>query len=89
MATKASDPADPLIGDRLMGAGLHFLGKQTRRAATAERMLERYVAPPNRSDVVRFQFDQRVVVQTVAGRGYRFAGAVHDAPRRVRLRRLG
>ena len=72
-----------------MGAALHFLGEQTRARGYTERMLERYVAPPNRSDVVRFQFDQRVVVQTVAGRGYRFAGAVRDAPRRVRLRRLG
>jgi len=28
-----------------------------------ERMLQRYVAPLNRSDVVRFQFDQRVTAR--------------------------
>jgi len=47
VATKASDPADPLIGERMLGATLHFLGEQTLARDHLERMLERYVGPPN------------------------------------------
>src|SRR5438094_5200695 len=39
VATKARDPADPLIGDRMVGACLHFLGEQTRARGYIERML--------------------------------------------------
>src|SRR5262245_13324586 len=68
VATKASDSADLLIGDRLLGAALHLLGEQPRARGYTERMLERYVAPPNNSDVVRFQFDQRVVARLTLSR---------------------
>src|SRR2546425_942227 len=83
VATKARDPADPLIGDRMVGASLHFLGEQTRARGYIERMLERYVAPPNRSDVVRFQFDQRVTARITLSRVLWLQGFADQAMRTV------
>jgi predicted ATPase len=83
VATKAKDPADPLIGDRMVGAALHFLGEQTRARGYIERMLERYVAPRNRSDVVRFQFDQRVTARITLSRVLWLQGFADAAMRTV------
>ena len=68
VATKASDPGDPLIGERMLGATLHFLGEQTLARDHLERMLERYLGPPSRSDIVRFKFDQRVTARMTLAR---------------------
>src|SRR3989442_13966646 len=83
LAAKARDPADPLIGDRMLGATLHFLGDQTRARGYIERMLERYVAPLNRSDVVRFQFDQRVTARITLSRVLWLQGFADQAMRTV------
>lgn len=83
VATKARDPADPLIGDRMTGAALHFLGEQTQARGYIERMLERYVAPPNRSDIVRFQFDQRVTARITLSRVLWLQGFADQAMRTV------
>ena len=83
VATKARDPADPLIGERMMGAALHFLGEQTRARGHIERMLERYVGPPTRSDVVRFQFDQRVTARITLSRILWLQGFSDQAMRTV------
>jgi predicted ATPase len=83
VATKAGDPADALIGDRLMGVPLHVLGEQARARGNTERMLERYVAPANRSDVVRFQFDQRVVARLTLSRILWLQGFADQAMRTV------
>jgi predicted ATPase/DNA-binding winged helix-turn-helix (wHTH) protein len=59
-AADRSDPDDRAIGERLVGASLHFLGDQSNARQHITRMLDCYVTPAKRSDVVRFQFDQRV-----------------------------
>src|ERR1700738_170293 len=61
LAVKQADPADMLIGDRMTGGALHFLGDQASAREHIERMLARYVAPIRRSHTIRFQYDQRVV----------------------------
>src|SRR5882672_1480548 len=61
LAVKQADPADMLIGDRMTGVVLHFLGDQASAREYIERMLARYVAPIRRSHTLRFQYDQRVV----------------------------
>jgi len=61
LAVKQADPADLLIGDRMTGVVLHFLGDQASAREHIERMLARYVAPIRRSHTIRFQYDQRVV----------------------------
>ncbi len=83
LATAARDPADPLIGDRMLAATLHFLGEQARAREHIERMLERYVSPPNRSDVVRFQFDQRVTARITRSRVLWLQGFADQAMRTV------
>jgi predicted ATPase/DNA-binding winged helix-turn-helix (wHTH) protein len=60
LAETASDANDRLVGDRLTGAALHFLGDQRGARAHIERMLAGYVTPTRRSPALRFQSDQRV-----------------------------
>jgi predicted ATPase/DNA-binding winged helix-turn-helix (wHTH) protein len=68
VAVTSADVADPLIGDRIMGFSLYFLGDQAGARLHTERMLERYVAPKNRLHIIRYQFDQRVMAHvTLAG----------------------
>jgi predicted ATPase/DNA-binding winged helix-turn-helix (wHTH) protein len=85
VATKSNDPFDSLIGDRMIGTSLHFLGEQTRARDHTERMLERYVAPLTRSDVVRFQFDQRVVARLTLSRVLWLQGFADQAMRAVQV----
>jgi predicted ATPase len=60
LAANQPDPADLLIGERMIGTVLHFLGNQTNARRHIERMLADYVAPAHRSHIIRFQYDQRV-----------------------------
>ena len=72
-----------LIGERLLGAAFYFLGEQTRARGHFERMLERYVRPPNRSDVIRFRFDQRVGARMTLSRVLWLQGFADQAMRTV------
>jgi predicted ATPase/DNA-binding winged helix-turn-helix (wHTH) protein len=58
--TFAIGTPDWVIGDRLVGVALHFMGDQTPARRHIERMLAHYVAPVHRSRITRLQFDQRV-----------------------------
>ncbi len=62
-AAATADPADPLIGDRMIGSALHVLGNQIDARRHIELMLDRYVAPIDGSDKIRFQFDQRTAAR--------------------------
>jgi predicted ATPase/DNA-binding winged helix-turn-helix (wHTH) protein len=68
IAVKQTDPADMLIGDRMTGVVLHFLGDQASAREHIERMLARYVAPVRRSHTIRFQYDQRIVAAAFLAR---------------------
>ena len=61
-AAKTTDPADGLIGDRLVGAALLGLGDLEGARRHFEHMLGRYVA--RRSHIVRFQFDQHLLARS-------------------------
>jgi hypothetical protein len=50
---------DLAISDRMLGVSLHYLGDQIRAREHIESMLSRDVTPLHRSDILRFQFDQR------------------------------
>jgi predicted ATPase/DNA-binding winged helix-turn-helix (wHTH) protein len=60
--------ADLLIGERMTGVLLHYLGDQTNARACFERMLNRYVAPIRRSLAVRFLFDQHATALVILAR---------------------
>ncbi len=63
IAEQKSSVTDRLVGDRMMGVSLHFLGDQTSARQLLERMLDGYVRAADRSDILRFQFDQRVLAR--------------------------
>ncbi len=63
LAASKAEANDQLVGDRLLGATLHFLGDQTGARTHIERMLGAYVAPMRRSHTVRFQSDQLVLAR--------------------------
>jgi predicted ATPase/DNA-binding winged helix-turn-helix (wHTH) protein len=65
---RSDEPADQWIGERMLGAALHFIGDQNAAAQHLDRMLKFYVEPKNRSHAVRFQFDQRVTARVAKSR---------------------
>ncbi len=64
VAASKADSTDTLVGDRLMGLSLHFLGDQTSARRHFERMLGLYFPRAPRWDLVRFQGDQRVMAKS-------------------------
>ena len=60
LAEDRADPADILIGDRMMGVGLHLLGDQGNARHHIERMLDREVPHLHRSNTIRSLLDHRV-----------------------------
>ena len=83
LAARAPDPADALIGDRMIGASLHFLGDQAGARQHIERVLKGYVTPTRRSDAVRFRFDQRVTARITLARALWLQGFADQAMRDV------
>ena len=67
-AVNSTDPADLLLGDRLVGLSHFYLGDYVNGRRHLEAMLGRYVAPTHKSHIIRFQFDQRIVAQTILAR---------------------
>ncbi|WP_082646136.1 ATP-binding protein [Bradyrhizobium valentinum] len=83
VAEKTADINDRLLGDRLTGASLHFLGNQSSARQHIERMLAHYVAPVRRSHAVRFQFDQGVTARITLARVLWLQGFATEALRCV------
>jgi predicted ATPase/DNA-binding winged helix-turn-helix (wHTH) protein len=69
VAERSADPQDRMIGQRMRGKSLHYLGDFVGSRREIEQMLERYAPPPQRSHVVRFQYDQRLTSQVTLVRG--------------------
>jgi len=63
VAAASADDLDPLVADRMIGYSLYILGEHSTARVHVERMLSRYVTPASRLDVVRFQYDQRVMAR--------------------------
>jgi predicted ATPase/DNA-binding winged helix-turn-helix (wHTH) protein len=68
LAQDRGDPADLPIGDRIIGISLHYCGDQTNARHHIERILGGYAAPVQRSPLIGFQFDQRVVARVALAR---------------------
>lgn len=82
-ATTTVEAADRLVAERMIGATLHFMGDQVGAREHIDRMLRRYVAPPNRSHIVRFQFDQLVTARITVARALWLQGCADHALRDV------
>ncbi|HZZ10783.1 MAG TPA: winged helix-turn-helix domain-containing protein [Paraburkholderia sp.] len=61
LARHTSDAVDLLVGDRLVGTSLHFLGQQREAKRHFEAMLSRPLSFTIRKQIIRYQFDQSVV----------------------------
>src|ERR1700682_4180603 len=61
-AAKSTDPADGLVGDRLVGVALLALGDLEGARRHIERMLGRYVA--RTSHLIKYQFDQQLLAHS-------------------------
>jgi predicted ATPase/DNA-binding winged helix-turn-helix (wHTH) protein len=68
LAAQQSDLTDLLVGHRMIGTALHLLGNQREARGHIEHMLDRYVASVQPSQILRFQFDQRVLAQVFLSR---------------------
>jgi predicted ATPase/DNA-binding winged helix-turn-helix (wHTH) protein len=84
LSTRAGNVVDQLVGDRMTGASLHFLGNQAGARECIERMLGRYTTPVRRSHIVRFQFDQRVTARITLARVLWLQGFADQALREVK-----
>jgi hypothetical protein len=68
VAAKTADPTDALIGGRLIGTVLHVLGDQAGARRHVEPLARADFATARRPHIVRYQFDQRVVAQSIYAR---------------------
>jgi hypothetical protein len=67
-ASNCPDPNDRLIGERLIGVSPYYLGDHSSARRRLEHMLAHYVPPAYKSDIIRFQSDQRVTPRVVLAR---------------------
>ena len=65
MSATRGDAAAALVGERTIGMSLFYLGDYTNSRHHAESVLRRYVRPQDRSHIIRFQFDPRIVSRTL------------------------
>ena len=79
VAERAWDSQDRMIGQRMRGKSLHYLGDFVGSRREIEQMLERYAPPPQRSHVIRFQYDQRLTAQITLVRGLWLQGYADQA----------
>jgi len=79
VAKRAGDSADLMIAQRLRGHSLHYLGDFSASRRQIEEMLERYAPPPERSHVIRFQYDQRLIAKITLVRGMWLEGHADQA----------
>ena len=83
VSENVADSNDHPVGDRMIGATLHFLGSQSSARQYIEKMLANYTAPVLRSHAVRFQFDQRVTARITLARVLWLQGFAEQALRCV------
>jgi predicted ATPase len=79
----APDPADRLVGERMLGHSLHLLGDQAGAREQIEHVLGHYVAPVRRSHAVRFHVDQRIMARNTLARVLWLQGFPDQALREV------
>ena len=64
VASRTGDPADVLVGDRLMAQALHYSGRLHESEQCFARVLDRYVTPGSERHAILFMNDQAVLART-------------------------
>jgi predicted ATPase/DNA-binding winged helix-turn-helix (wHTH) protein len=67
-AGRSGEPADRLVGERLMGNALQYAGRPRDAQRCLERVLASYVAPENQRHTILLQYDQRVLTRAMLAR---------------------
>ncbi len=83
VARRQGDAMDVVVSDRLLGATFHLLGDQPQARINIEQMLSRYRPPVERSHIVRFQYDQKVLARLMLARVYWVQGLPDSALREI------
>jgi predicted ATPase len=73
-----------LVGERLIGASQHLLGDQCSARVHVDRALLDDAIPDNRSDIIRFEMDQRIPARVYLGRILWLLGFPDQAMRAAR-----
>jgi predicted ATPase/DNA-binding winged helix-turn-helix (wHTH) protein len=84
LAATEAGPADMPVGDRMVGATLHFLGDQRGARQHIEPLLSHFGSRDYYSDVVRFQFDQSTTANITMARALWLEGSADQAMRTVK-----
>jgi predicted ATPase/DNA-binding winged helix-turn-helix (wHTH) protein len=79
VARRAGDLSDVLVGDRLLGITLHYLGDQAQARHCLQRVLDLYIPPADQRHMIWFQHDQRVVSRAMLARVLCLQGFVEQA----------
>jgi predicted ATPase/DNA-binding winged helix-turn-helix (wHTH) protein len=85
-AKHSTDPMDLLVGDRMIGYALHFMGDLTEARGHIENVL-RHIGSGHRAHIIRFVYDQRVLAYHILAEILWLQGfpaqAMHTARRNV------
>jgi tetratricopeptide (TPR) repeat protein len=73
------DESDTLVGERLKGISLHFLGEQPEAQRLLERFLQHYVAPDEDKRAFFLPHEQRIVTRAFLARALCLQGQVDQA----------
>ncbi len=83
LAHSAGTAADQILSDRLIGTALHFMGDHPNALQAVERMLQKHDDAVTSSQLVRFQFNQKVSARIVRGRILWLQGRIDSALRDI------
>jgi predicted ATPase/DNA-binding winged helix-turn-helix (wHTH) protein len=84
LAASHTNPANRLVGDRMVGYILHLMGDQAQAREYIERMLAGYDPPVIGAEIIRFVFDQRATAQCFLARILWLQGHADSALRLTR-----
>lgn len=84
LAVSSNDPTDTIIGRRMRGATLHWLGRHAESDNELRRMLQEYSSLRGGQHSIRFQFDQRVTTRIILARAMWVLGEETEALQEVR-----
>ncbi|AJC79777.1 response regulator protein [Rhizobium etli bv. phaseoli str. IE4803] len=84
LARSSDDPTDAIIGRRMRGATLHWLGRHAESGDELRQILTEYAGLRGGQHSIRFQFDQRVTARIILARAMWVLGEEEGALQEVR-----
>jgi len=79
LAARVGNPADLLVGDRLVGNAMHYAGDQAAARRHFERVLSLYIEPDHQRHSMWFLHDQRLLARARLARILWLQGLVDQA----------